>query len=487
MRRLALATLAVIAAIGCTEARAEEPKISTNEEIAGWIQDLVDCGYRRPGTEAGLKAEQYIKRKFEEFGLDQVRLESIEIDVWHRDKWSLTVKADGQQHAIPCFPMPFSKFTSTDGTHAELVYVGEGKESNYDQVSVDGKIALVDIRFLTLPAETFTAGAYLSYDPDNTAAQARDTTATWISPNREAAYQQAVKAGAVGVVGILKDMPANKCTLYAPYPDPRIEPAPLPMVYIGRDDGAKLRERLQAGAVQARLTYLGRVVPGTTHNVVGILPGKSEDAILISSHHDSPFAGAVEDGSGMSMVLALAKYFGSIPAEKRDKTLWFVASAGHHYGGIGIRTFMKQHAEDLNPSLLCAVHLEHIAREFIEQDGRLVDSGMPQPSAIFVSDNPVLIEPIKQAVVRHNLDRTGIMPSAWGIGGRPPGESSAYHSIGIPNVGLISGPVYLLFEDDTFDKVAVDRLAPTAAVFADVITSYDRTPSEQIRPRAEGE
>jgi len=486
MSRLALATLAVIAAILCTETWAEERHVATTEEISGWIQDPVDCGYRRPGTESGLKAEQYIKQKFEEFGLDRVSLEPIEIDVWHRDKWSLTVQADGQQRAVPCFPMPFSKFTSPDGTRAELVYVGEGKESNYAQVSVEGKIAVVDIRFLTLPAEKFTAGAYLSYDPDNTAAQAQDTTATWISPNREAAYQRAVKAGAVGVVGILKDMPANKCTLYAPYPDPRVAPAALPMVYIGRDDGAKLRERLQDGAVQASLTYNGRIVPGTTHNVVGILPGKSDDAILIGSHHDSPFAGAVEDASGISMVLALAKYFGSVPPEKRDKTLWFVASAGHHYGAIGMLTFMKQHAEDLNPKLLCAVHLEHIAREFIEQDGRLVDSGLPQPSAIFVSDNPVLIEPIKQAVVRHNLDRTGVMPSAWGIGGRPPGESSLYHSIGIPNVGLISGPVYLLFEDDTFDKVAVDRLAPTAAAFADIITSYDRTPSEQIRPRAEG-
>jgi hypothetical protein len=445
--------------------------MATNEEISGWIQELIDCGYRRPGTESGLKAEQYIKRKFEEFGLDQVRLEPIEIDVWHRDKWGLTVQVDGQERSVPCFPAPFSKFTPADGTQAELIYLREGNESDYAQANVEGKIAVVDVRFLTLPAEKVTAGAYLSYDPDNTAAQVRDTTATWISPNREAAYRRAVNAGAVGVVGILKDMPANKCTLYAPYPDPRIAPAALPMVYIGRDDGAKLRERLQAGVVQARLSYLGRIEPGKTHNVVGILPGKSDDAILISSHHDSPFAGAVEDGSGISIVLALAKYFGSMPAEKRDKTLWFVATAGHHYGGIGIRTFMKQHATDLNPKLLCAIHLEHIAREFVEQDGRLVDSGLPQPPAIFVSDNPVLIEPIKEAVVRHNLERTGVMPSAWGIGGRPPGESSAYYGIGIPNVGLISGPVYLLFEDDTFDKVAVDRLAPTAAAFADIITS----------------
>ena len=368
-----------------------------------------------------------------------------------------------------------------------LVYVGEGKESDYVQASVEGKIAVVDIRFLTMSGAAVTAGAHFVYDPDNTAALAQDATATWISPNRDAAYERAVEAGAVGVVGILKDMPANKCTLYAPYPDPRVEPAALPMVYIGRDDGAKLRERLAAGVVQTRLTYHGRIVAGKTHNVVGILPGRSEDAILISSHHDSPFAGAVEDGSGVSMVLALAKYFALVPAEKRDKTLWFVATAGHHYGGIGIRTFMKQHAEDLNPKLLCAIHLEHIAKEFTEQNGRLVDSGLPQPSAIFVSDNPVLIEPIKTAVVRHKLDRTGVMPSAWGIGGRPPGESSAYYSVGVPNVGLISGPAYLLFEDDTFDKVAVDRLAPTAAAFADIITGYDKTPSAQIRPPAKGE
>jgi hypothetical protein len=30
-------------------------------------------------------------------------------------------------------------------------------------------------------------------------------------------------------------------------------------------------------------------------NVWGILPGKSDDTILVTSHHDSPFEGASED------------------------------------------------------------------------------------------------------------------------------------------------------------------------------------------------
>ena len=43
--------------------------------------------------------------------------------------------------------------------------------------------------------------------------------------------------------------------------------------------------------------------------MIGFLPGQNGTTLLISSHHDAVWDGAVEDGSGTSEVLALARHF----------------------------------------------------------------------------------------------------------------------------------------------------------------------------------
>ena len=112
-------------------------------------------------------------------------------------------------------------------------------------------------------------------------------------------------------------------------------------------------------------------------------------------------------------------------------------------------------------------------------------TGLPEPASIFVTDNPVLRAAVREAVVKHDLERTSVLPAAGGFGPKPHGESSTYFFRGVPVIGLVSGPVYLLTEDDALDKVAVNRLAPTAAAFADIIARLDRAPPHLLRRPAE--
>lgn len=58
--------------------------------------------------------------------------------------------------------------------------------------------------------------------------------------------------------------------------------------------------------------------------VVGHPTGKNAETLMVRSHHDSGFMGAVEDASGVSEVLALAKYYGQTPAKSRDRNMMFV-------------------------------------------------------------------------------------------------------------------------------------------------------------------
>ena len=80
----------------------------------------------------------------------------------------------------------------------------------------------------------------------------------------------------------------------------------------------------------------------TSYNVVGELPGADEDMVIIGSHHDGPWASAVEDASGVAMVLAQAAYWSLIAPPQRPHRLIFLLNAGHMSGGAGVRGFIER-------------------------------------------------------------------------------------------------------------------------------------------------
>ncbi len=112
---------------------------------------------------------------------------------------------------------------------------------------------------------------------------------------------------------------------------------------IGLEYFEKLGTYLQA------FEYQGK----TYQNVVGILPGKSlkNEIILFSAHYDhigtlpkvagdSIANGADDDASGVTAVLALAKYFKM--QDNNERTLVFVAFTAEEIGGYGAKYFAAQ-------------------------------------------------------------------------------------------------------------------------------------------------
>ncbi|GAG74935.1 unnamed protein product, partial [marine sediment metagenome] len=110
-------------------------------------------------------------------------------------------------------------------------------------------------------------------------------------------------------------------------------------LYVGKYDGMKVRELAKSPNSQGNIILEGYKEASKANNIWGILPGQSEEMIMVSSHHDSAFKGASEDGTGVAMVLAQLRAWSKIPIEKRPKSLLFLLTAGHLYGGIGAETF----------------------------------------------------------------------------------------------------------------------------------------------------
>ena len=89
--------------------------------------------------------------------------------------------------------------------------------------------------------------------------------------------------------------------------------------------------------MRIRLTVETTVTDHTSYNIVGDLPGADDEIVIVASHHDGPWASAVEDGSGISLVLAQAHYWSKQLAGANDRT--GCASScrrGHMCGGAGL-------------------------------------------------------------------------------------------------------------------------------------------------------
>ena len=442
--------------------------------IFGWIGEVVDQGIRRPGYEADDWAVEWTADRFRDIGLEDVRLEPIDVLRWEPTEWSLeVVAADGSTTELDCFPVPYA--APVDGLEVEL--------AAYDRAApaaVAGKASLYDVTLLRLPGNFLadkgtglppgTTPQSRSYDPQGTLA---DPHVIPFGADIVEVLEPSMAAGAAAFIGVLTDYPGDSCEYYVPYDAHERD---LPGVWIRGSDGARLRDLLAAGAVTVRLTVATDVRTVESANVVGDLPGADDEIVLVASHHDGPWASAVEDGSGISLVLAQATYWAAQPAERRPHHLRFLLQGGHMAGGAGLGAYVAEHADEL-PSIVLEVHLEHAAIDVAAPDGTngsaaddLEPTGLATPRWWFTSRNPELEATVLDALATEQLERSMVVaPDAFGE--MPPTDGALYHREGVPVVNFLAAPFYLFDAMDTIDKIDREHLVPITRAAARIVAS----------------
>jgi len=91
-------------------------------------------------------------------------------------------------------------------------------------------------------------------------------------------------------------------------------------------------------------------------NVVARLPGQSDEIMIIGAHHDSVLTpGAVDDASGVSIVLEIARV---LSTEKLPRTILFMTFGSEELDLLGSEAFVREHSEN---DILVAIVFDSIA------------------------------------------------------------------------------------------------------------------------------
>jgi len=447
-----------------------ESLVTSEDTIFSWIEEVFQQGIRRPGYPADRWAEDWLQRQFRTLGLERVRAEPVEVAYWEPRSATLTVSGSGSTLSIPCFPLPHS--APVDALDAEVITFDPARPE-----TVAGAFSLHDVVLSRVPQMILEARATWSYDPDGTY-----TSTTHILPfGREiqSVMEPSLSAGAAGFIGILRDYPGDSHNYYVPYD--AIE-RPIPGVWISGSDGRRLRDRLAGEPLRAKLTVDSVREMITSYNIVGELPGADEEMVIIGSHHDGPWASAVEDGSGIALVLAQASYWSQVPQADRPHRLLFLLNSGHMAGGAGQRTFVESHAADLR-NVVLELHLEHAANEFSDESGVLAPTGLPESRWWFTSLIPRLQDAVRSGIEAEDLRRSMVVPPTM-FGPKPTTDGADFYLAGVPLVNYLTAPFYLFDAMDTLDKIHRPSLLPVTRAAIRIIDSTTAISAAAMRADA---
>jgi hypothetical protein len=258
------------------------------------------------------------------------------------------------------------------------------------------------------------------------------------------------------------------------------KPTKVPTVWVGNSTGQRLK-KLAAKGTPINLTLHAVSHPDSpSDNLWAVLPGKTDEVIIINTHTDG--CNACEENGSLG-VISLAKHFARLPVSQRNRTLVFVMTTGHFAHGYFHGT---QDWRDTNPDLMkkavACVTIEHLGATEWSDDAA---ANTYKPSGKYAwgqAFTPLRPEGMVflQAVAGTGAKRTVAMKPS----GSYPGEGAGFWAAGVPTISYICGPPFLMTapeKDGQISKLNSDRMYGEIVTFAKCVAELDKMSLSSIK------
>jgi hypothetical protein len=401
---------------------------------------------RIAGTKYDDMVEGIVESKFKSWGLQDVHRQYFDLPPqWFATASELVATAGGKTFRLESArPATGSQPTPDGGLDLDVAWVGLGTAADFAGRDVKGKVVI--IQSMPMPGVVSHSAVY------------------------NGSARRAAENGAAAVI-LNVAIPGNFQVQIG-------FNTGVPTLTLGTDDTAALREALERGSLKVHVLIRTERRSGLRDaSVWGVLPGTTDEDIIIMAHHDAYFDGALDNASGMSVMLGLAEFFSKIPKEQRRRTLKFVTTSGHHAGSFGTQWMHDNRARFLSRTAL-VINCEHVSvtQTYFDRSGPFMHN----------SDN---ID-ARRWWVNGSSQLASTALAAWklfGVTVYDTMDSSASGDMGaidrdVPTIQLIESAVYYHTDHDTPAIVPAAGLEAVARAYAKIVDQVNKLDRSQVMP-----
>jgi hypothetical protein len=425
-------------------------EVKAHSELMKNLEYLTtQIGPRLTGSPQMQQASDWTLKRFQDYGVE-AHLETATIDhAWTRGAETAAITSPIQR-AIGIRAFGWSKATPGDVT-GSVVALEVGSPSDFGKYrgKLKGMIVLTSKPADLSKAEQNPENAYDAVIPPQRGV--KPPGMSWrerVQLMREIADEQPAL--------ILVDSGKTDSLFNMTGVHPAYQPSAVPMAFLTHEDYDLIWRLLKAGPVtltaNLRNTFSDKPAPAAI--TVAEIKGSEqpEERVIIGGHLDSwdLGQGALDNGTGAMAVLEAARTLKTL-GWKPKRTITFVLFTGEEQGGIGARTFIKNHDAELPKIDAVLIHDLGTGRVYSIALENLWDTG-PLMSEIY--------EPLREV-----FDLQTLSTHYYGSS-----DHVEFLDKGVPAYFCLPVPDHYReahhSQTDTFDKVIPDQINQGAALLA---------------------
>jgi len=288
-----------------------------------FLRDLCDtAGSRFAGSRDEWRAGDWLLAQMRTIGLGRVHAEPFRFLAWERRRRPVLRVTAPRPAAVDCLSLPYCPATRRGGIELDLLDAGPGMPEDFARLRrrIRGRAVMV----------TSDSPAYYH---------------RWV--HRAEKFALAVAAGARAFLFVNQYdglLPATGCLRFG-------REAEIPGLALSREEGQRLKRRLDGGPVSLRIETFDRCFRSRSRNVLGEFPGteRPDEMIVVGGHYDGHDISdaAADNGSGVATILEVARLLAPHRGLLK-RTVRFVAFGAEEVGLLGGHDYVARHADELH-------------------------------------------------------------------------------------------------------------------------------------------
>ncbi|PXV89536.1 PA domain-containing protein [Lachnotalea glycerini] len=457
----------------------DDNKLDSEETMLKDIETMNSFGSRTTGSDGHKQFVLWLEQQLADMGFE-VHRDTYTFDRWEEKRSAVFI--DNEEVPVSA-AYPYSGETDELGVTGELVYT---KSGNY--VDVKGKIIVVEIDNTKMLPMGFIMNERQVFPQQNHVVLGDGDlvlTSTLQNPN----LKKAKEMGAKAVILVWKGVSDEKVKdQYLPF---TTKYAGIPAVWVNQTEGQKVIEAAQNHKQSTVILEAEKEENAVTESFYVTMEGKNkQESILINTHTDG--VNVVEEDGAIGM-LSMIRYLSQTQPER---TMVFAFVTGHFrlpdFKGTSQATsmWMQDHPElwdgkEGHMKAVAGITVEHLgSMEWKDNaSGQYEATGDIQTEYTYTG-NATMEAIWRKAIEERETVRTVTLR---GHNRFEFGESQPLLEAGIPLIGLVASPDYLMADSENreMDKFNITLMREQIESLLKATIMVDDTPTNQLG-KAEG-